>query len=112
MRIPVPAPVVADWTIRNNILPEIGFVATDAEEGLLAAVGVSYYKTGIYAGVIGGEILGGASPATIAIIDPKVTDVSFNLERAEMLEIRIPATELADATAVFLSVPFLSSGQA
>ncbi len=107
----VPAPVVADWTIRNSILPEIGFIATDAEEGLLAAVGVSYYKTGIYVGVIGGEILGGASPATIAIIDHKVTDVTFNLERAEMLEIRIPATELADATAVFLSVPFLSSRQ-
>jgi len=74
----------------------------DAEEGLLAAVGVSYYKTGIYVGVIGGEILGAASPATIAIIDPKVTDVSFNVERAEMLETNIPATELADAGAVLI----------
>jgi len=74
----------------------------DAEEGLLAAVGVSYYKTGIYVGVIGGEILGAASPATIAIIDPKVTDVSFNVERAEMLETNIPATELADAAAVLI----------
>jgi hypothetical protein len=53
------------------------------------AVGVSYYKTGIYVGVIGGEILGAASPATIAIIDPKVTDVSFNIERAEMPEINL-----------------------
>ena len=53
-------------------------------------------------GVIGGEILGAASPATIAIIDPKVTDVSFNVERAEMLETNIPATELADAAAVLI----------
>ena len=61
----------------------------------------------IYAGVIGGEILGGATPATIAIIDPKVTDVTFNIERAEMLGLSIPATELAYATAVLHYVPFL-----
>lgn len=100
----VPAPEVAEWTVHNSKLPELGFVTSQAEEGLLAEVGVSYYDTGIYVGLIGGEILEGADPATIAIIDPGAVDISFNLERAEMLGIRIPATELVEATEVFQSI--------
>ncbi|MBE9592862.1 MAG: hypothetical protein IMF19_05220, partial [Proteobacteria bacterium] len=78
--------------------------ATYAEDGVLAAAGVSYYKTGVYVGVVGGNILGGSEPATIPIVDPKVVDITFNLERAEMLGIDIPATELAEATEVFHSI--------
>jgi len=33
-------------------------------------------------GVIGSVVLGGANPATIALVDSNVTDVTFNLERA------------------------------
>jgi len=62
---------------------------------------VMLYKTGIYVGVIGGAILDGGDPATIAIVDPKAVDIAFNLERAEMLGITIPAQELVEATAVF-----------
>jgi ABC-type uncharacterized transport system substrate-binding protein len=100
----VPAPEVADWTIQNSKLPELGLIASYAEDGLLAAAGVSYYKTGIYVGVIGGNILGGSEPATIAIVDPRAVEITFNLERAEMLGIEISATELAEATEVFHSV--------
>jgi putative ABC transport system substrate-binding protein len=100
----VPAPEVAKWTVHNNELPELGLVASQAEDGILAAAGISYYKTGIYVGVIGGNILGDSEPATIAIVDPRAVDISFNLERAEMLGIEIPATELAEATEVFHAI--------
>ena len=102
----VPAPEVAKWTVHNNKLPEIGLIASYAEDGLLAAAGISYYKTGIYVGVIGGNIIGGSEPAIIAIVDPRAVDITFNLERAEMLGIKIPATELAEATEVFHSVGY------
>jgi ABC-type uncharacterized transport system substrate-binding protein len=97
-------PEVVNWTIHNSKLPELGVLTFHAEDGFLAAAGVSGYKTGIYVGVIGGEILEGSNPATIPIVDPKVVDIAFNLERAEMLGIEIPATELVEATKVFHSI--------
>nr|QNO55622.1 hypothetical protein JLLEDACL_00021 [Methanosarcinales archaeon ANME-1 ERB7] len=99
----VSAPEVVNWAIHNSKLPELGVLTFHAEDGFLAAAGVSGYKTGIYVGVIGGEILEGSNPATIPIVDPKVVDIAFNLERAEMLGIEIPATELVEATEVFHS---------
>ncbi len=100
----VPAKEVANWTIHHSNLPEMGFVATDSGDGFLAAVSVSYYQTGIYVGLIGGEILSGADPAEIPIVDPHVADITFNLERAEMLGITIPRAELAEATAVYHAI--------
>jgi len=100
----VPSSEVASWTVRNSKLPELGLIASYTKDGLLAVAGVSYYKTGIYVGVIGGEILGGSNPATIPIVDPRVVDIAFNLERAEMLGIKIPAKELVKATEVFHSI--------
>ncbi|GEM_PF-58378 len=100
----VPAKEVANWTIHHSTRPEIGFVATDPGDGFLAAVSVSYYKTGIYVGLIGGEILSGADPAEIPIADPNVVDITFNLERGEMLGITIPRAELAEATEVYHTI--------
>ena len=97
----VPAPEVVDWTVHHSHLPEIGFLTFHAEDGFLAAAGVSGYDTGIYVGVMGGEILGGRDPGTIPIVDPQVTDIVFNLERANMLAMTIPAAELAKAARVF-----------
>lgn len=100
----VPASAVVDWTVQNSTLPEIGFLTFHAEDGFLAAAGVSGYDTGIYAGVIGGEILDGRDPATIPIVDPGVIEIAFNLERAKMLGIDIPAAELSAAVEVFHSI--------
>ena len=100
----VPALEVVDWTVRNNDLPEIGFLIFHAEDGFLAAAGISGYKTGIYAGVVGGDILGGADPGYITIIDPGVVEIAFNLKRAEMLGTEIPATELSEADEVFRNI--------
>ncbi len=100
----VPASEVVDWTVHNSNLPEIGFLTFHAEDGFLAAAGVSGYKTGIYAGVVGGEILEGMDPGCIAIVDPGVVEIAFNLERAEMLGRKIPATELAEADEVFHNI--------
>jgi ABC-type uncharacterized transport system substrate-binding protein len=99
----VPVPDVVDWTMHHNKLPELGLVSSHAEDGLLAAVGVSYYDTGIYVGLVGGEILDCGDPATMAIFDPNVADVAFNLERAEMLGMKIPHQELVEATEVYHS---------
>lgn len=100
----VPAPEVVDWTVHNSVLPEVGILTFHAEDGFMAALGVSGYKTGIYVGILGGEILGGASPGDIPIIDPEVTDIAFNLERAAMLGIKLPAEELIIADVVFQTI--------
>ena len=100
----VPAPTVVDWTVHNSNLPEVGILTFHAEDGFMAALGVSGYKTGIYTGIRGGEILGGAYPGAIPISDPEVTDIAFNLERAGMLGIKIPIQELTVADVVFQTI--------
>jgi ABC-type uncharacterized transport system substrate-binding protein len=97
----VPAPVVVEWTVHHNNLPELGVLTFHADDGYFAAVGVSGYKTGLYVGVIGGEVLGGTDPAAIPIVDPKEVEVAFNLERADALGITLPAEELVKANEVF-----------
>lgn len=97
----VPAPDVVEWTVHNNALPEIGILTFHAEDGYMMALGVSGYETGIYVGIIGGEVLSGADPGTISIIDPGVTELAFNLERAAMLNIKLSPEELMAADIVF-----------
>jgi len=97
----VPAPVVVEWTVHHNELPELGVLTFHAADGFFAAVGVSGYKTGLYVGVLGGEILGGQDPAAMPMVDPKEVEVAFNLERANALGISIPADELVKANEVF-----------
>lgn len=97
----IPAPVVAEWTVHHNNLPELGVLTFHAEDGYFAAVGVSGYKTGLYVGVIGGEILSGTDPAIIPIVDPAAIEVAFNLERADTLGITLPAEELVKANEVY-----------
>ena len=98
----VPASQVLDWTIQNSKIPELGSVGSYVEDGVLLAMGPSYYKSGIYAGIIGGEILQGSAPGGIAIVDPEVVETAFNLERAKMLEIEIPIKELVQADEISL----------
>jgi putative ABC transport system substrate-binding protein len=100
----VPAQDVVDWTVANSDLPEVGFLTFHAEDGYLSAAGVDGYKTGIYTGIIGGEILSGADPGAIPIVDPNAVEIAFNLCRADMLGITIPTTELAAAGKVFHSI--------
>jgi len=97
----VDASRVVLWTINNNKLPEIGFLLFHAEDGFWLAVGVSPYKTGRYVGTIGAEILNGKNPGEIPIVDPKLVDVAFNLERSKMLGIEIPIDILGMATEIY-----------
>jgi ABC-type uncharacterized transport system substrate-binding protein len=99
----VPAAQVVDWTVHNSDLPEMGVITFHAEDGYMAACGVSGYRTGIYTGAIGGQILGGTLAGDIPIADPGVTETAFNLGRAGMLDITIPAAALASADEVFYS---------
>jgi ABC-type uncharacterized transport system substrate-binding protein len=100
----VPAQEVVNWTVNNSDLPEVGFITFHAEDGFLSAAGVDGYNTGIYTGVIGGEILSGADPGGIPIIDPQAVEIAFNLCRADMLGITIPTAELAAADKVFHTI--------
>jgi len=95
---------VENWMIQNNHLPEIGTMPSYVQNGFLAVAGVSYYKSGIYVGLLGGEILNGGDPAEIPIIDPAVVDTYFNIQRADLLGLTIPMKELALATDVFLTI--------
>ena len=100
----VPPAEVIDWMVAENNLPELGLVADWAREGILVAVGNSGLKTGAYVGALGADILNGADPATVPIVDPKQTDTSFNLARARSLGIEFPADELAAADNVFETI--------
>ena len=79
------------------------------EEAVKLAVshGKKAFKTGIYAGVIGGEIMGGREPDSIPITDPDAASITFNLRRAEMLDIQLPATVLVNADEVFHAIESL-----
>ncbi len=100
----VPPADVIDWMVAENTLPELGLVADWARDGILVAVGNSGLKTGTYVGALGADILNGADPATMPIVDPKQTDTNFNLARARSLGIDFAASELAEADAVFETI--------
>lgn len=100
----VPPAEVIDWMVAENKLPELGLVAHWARDGILVAVGNSGLKTGAYVGALGADILNGADPATVPIVDPKQTDANFNLARARSLGIEFPPNEVAAADAVFETI--------
>ena len=95
-----PAEVI-QWMVAENELPELGLVADWARDGILVAVGNSGIKTGSYVGALGADILMGADPATIPIVDPQRTDTNLNLARARSLGIEFSPNELDAADAVF-----------
>ena len=95
---------VVKWMTENNMLPELGLVSEWAEDGILVSAGNSGYKTGIYAGVLGGDILNGRDPGTVPIIDAKEIDAKYNLRRARMLGIDFPPGELVAAAEVFHTI--------
>jgi ABC-type uncharacterized transport system substrate-binding protein len=97
----VPPADVIDWMVAENSLPELGLVADWARDGILVAVGNSGLKTGTYVGAQGADILNGADPAAMPIVDPKQTDTNFNLARARSLGIQFPPGELDKADAVY-----------
>lgn len=100
----VPPAEVIDWMVAENNLPELGLVADWAGDGILVAVGNSGLKTGAYVGALGADILNGADPATMPIVDPKQTDTGFNLARARSLGIEFSPDELAAAHTVFETI--------
>lgn len=97
----VPGREVAAWTIQNSRLPELGLVPSWAEDGLLLGLGNSGTRTGVYVGVLGGEVLKGRDPGSIPIVDPKFTEFTVNVDRAAMLGITIPPADLVNAAEVF-----------
>ncbi len=100
----VPPADVIDWMVAENNLPELGLVADWARDGILVAVGNSGLKTGAYVGALGADILNGADPATMPIVDPKQTDTNFNLARARSLGIEFSPGELTAADTVFETI--------
>ncbi len=97
----LPAVEVASWTTSNSDLPELDLIPTDARYGMLMGAGISYYKTGMYGGIVGGKVLKGASPDQFPIVDPKVVELTFNRLRADDLNVTVPVDSLVRADEVY-----------
>jgi len=98
----VPSDEVAKWMIKNNKVPEIGFLMFHAEDFCLSVVGVSPHKSNRYLGTIAAEILKNERhPAQIPITDPGKIDIAFNIKRASTLGITIPMDFLGIATELY-----------
>ncbi|MEA3338783.1 MAG: ABC transporter substrate binding protein, partial [Chloroflexota bacterium] len=96
-----PQDQVVRWFLQNSSRPSIGFLDILVEEGYLCGVVVDMNRQGFYAGLLGGRILNGESPAEIPIIDPVANRILINLARADQLGIEIPFEVLQDADEVF-----------
>ncbi len=98
----VPSDEVAKWMIKNNKVPEIGFLMFHAEDFCLSVVGVSPYKSNRYLGKIAAQILENEQhPSQVPIIDPGKVDIAFNIKRASTLGITIPMDFLGIATELY-----------
>lgn len=97
----LPASEVASWTAANSVHPELDLIPSDARYGMLMGEGISYLKTGMYGGIIGGQVLKGASPSQFPIIDPEVVELTFNRQRADDLNTTVPVGLLVRADEVY-----------
>jgi ABC-type uncharacterized transport system substrate-binding protein len=97
----VPAADLARWTVGHNRLPELELIPDDVRYGMLMGAGISFLRTGMYGGIIGGQILKGTAPNRFPIIDPHVMELTFNRNRAEKLNVTIPVDSLVRADAVY-----------
>ncbi|MBU4464137.1 MAG: hypothetical protein KKB05_09420 [Proteobacteria bacterium] len=95
---------VISWTINHNRLPELGFLLFHSEDGFWMSVGVSPLKTGRYVGKVASDIMDGKDPGAIPIVDPRCVDIAFNLERSNMLGIKIPVDILNMATVTYKEI--------
>ncbi|RLC94977.1 MAG: hypothetical protein DRI77_10470 [Chloroflexi bacterium] len=97
----VPQDQVVRWFLQNSSRPSIGFLDILVEEGYLCGVVVDMNRQGFHAGLLGGRILNGESPAEMPIIDPVANRILINLARADQLGIDIPFEVLQDADEAF-----------
>jgi len=97
----VPQDEVVGWMMRNNKLPGIAFLDILAEEGYLTGVVVDMNQQGFQAARMIGEIMQGANPATMPVIDPVANRIMFNMARADQLGIEIPFELLSTADTVY-----------
>lgn len=97
----VPQDQIVRWFLQNSSRPSIGFLDVLVEEGYLCGVVVDMNRQGFHAGLLGGRILNGESPAKMPIIDPVANRILINLARADQLGIKIPFEVLQDADGVF-----------
>jgi len=97
----VPQDQVVRWFLQNSSRPSIGFLDILVEEGYLCGVVVDMNRQGFHAGLLGGRILNGESPAEMPIIDPVANRILINLARADQLGIEVPFEVLQDADEVF-----------
>lgn len=86
----VPQQDVVSWMLQNNRRPGIAFLDVLAEEGYLTGMVVNMNLQGYHAATMVGEILNGANPARISVVDPVANRVMINLARADQLGIEIP----------------------
>lgn len=100
----IPQEKVMQWLLQHNRKPGIAYLDILAEEGFVCGVVVDMKQQGVHAGIMGGRILKGASPATLPIVDPVANRIMINLARAEQLQIDIPFEVLKNTDVIFKSM--------
>lgn len=104
----VTAPEIFRWTVENSTKPEIALNYFFSELGLFGGASVDFTDMGRHAGMQAAAVLQGESAGDIAIIEAPDYAIVFNMERAEMLEIRIPNEILLASDAVYKEAKLLN----
>ncbi|MGP6139760.1 MULTISPECIES: tryptophan ABC transporter substrate-binding protein [unclassified Jeotgalibaca] len=78
-------------------IPVFPSVDTMVQEGGIATVGLNQYAIGIQTGAVTAEVLEGADPSSFAIQYPDEIELIINTEKAEELNIEVPADILETA---------------
>jgi putative tryptophan/tyrosine transport system substrate-binding protein len=85
---------------RRHSLPTISESREGVAAGLFMSYGPNQAETFRHAGIYVARILRGEKPADLAVIQPTIYELSFNLNTAKALSLTIPPTLLARADEV------------
>lgn len=89
------------WVVQNQVKPGLSWLNTWIELGHLCGACVDLPKCGIQIGKIIERILNGENPGEISIEKPEKHFIAINMERAEILNLKIPFHLLEGAEEVY-----------
>jgi putative tryptophan/tyrosine transport system substrate-binding protein len=84
----------------ERMIPIIGAVKGEVEQGALATEGIDYYKLGYQTGEMAVEILKGKNPKDMPVASLKDTELVINMKAAKKLNINVPETLKSKATII------------
>ncbi len=97
----MPAKEVAQWTVQNSKIPVFGLISDWSADGFVMSFGNSGYKTGLYVGLRGADILDGKPAGDMPILDPEEYETTYNVDTAQQTGLDIPPEDLLDAAEIY-----------